>query len=350
MRVTLHDIAREAGVSVGAVSQVLNNHPNAKTLREETRRKIMDTVKRMNYSRNQSAIETRTGIVKTVALVCKSPGKSMETDNMILLGVIQAASASGYGVKVFPPMHREQVFESILAYGLEKIICLTLDDMVREEFQKFSTQHEFQLCFVLERAHGNYPVVVSKDREAMRNVVRTFVGMGHRRIALINAGNNSLFRYKEERGAGYFEGMKEAGLTVDPGWISDSPDPEVSVRDIAKMLRLPEKRRPTAFCCISDFLAACVVNTAVRLGLRVPDDVSVFGYGDTTLTKAAFVPLSSVHEDFEKIGEEAFRILYENRGFKRNNEEESYILLPTELILRESVRKRKQERRRKNEE
>ena len=116
----------------------------------------------------------------------------------------------------------------------------------------------------------------------------------------------------------------------------------VTLKDIAKlaqvdtMLNLPPAERPTAFFCICDGYAMFVQRAALKLGLRVPEDVSVIGFGNSELGEAAVSPLCTIDEPYEALGQTALRVLLGQACDITPASPDRY-LLPAPLICRESV-------------
>ena len=125
MRVTLADIAKMAGVSTAAVSQVLNRHPHARTLRPETREKILRAVRESGYCRNEAAAEIRTGAPKTIALLLEFSHSAVRgvAANEILLGLLNAAAQRGCNVRVCNLSEPEQVQLELAKYDIRYAVC-----------------------------------------------------------------------------------------------------------------------------------------------------------------------------------------------------------------------------------
>ena len=313
MRVTLADIAKMAGVSTAAVSQVLNRHPHARTLRPETREKILRAVRESGYCRNEAAAEIRTGAPKTIALLLEFSHSAVRgvAANEILLGLLNAAAQRGCNVRVCNLSEPEQVQLELAKYDIRYAVCFAFSPQLQQEIGEFCHARQINLCYIEESCRDDFPVVYSDDRTAMRQIVHLLVKEGHRRIAVIKPGDD--IRYSVERLEGVKEGMRDCGLELDPRLVSPHHDPREHFADLERWFGLPEEERPTAFICFDDNRAAQVLITAQHLGIRVPEKCRVFGFGDT-LARQLYYPVGSVVQPFETMGEAAVEIVTGGNG------------------------------------
>ena len=160
------------------------------------------------------------------------------------------------------------------------------------------------MAYVYERPCGGFPAVAADNQDAAREATLHLARAGHKRIALVCAPHG--FAYTRERHLGYLRGLRQAGLRRDKRLITCEERPAEAIKT---MLRLPEGQRPTAFFCIGDAYAMLAQRFALDLGLKVPADVSVVGFGNSDLGEAAYSPLSTIAEPYEALGQTALRIL-----------------------------------------
>ena len=158
------------------------------------------------------------------------------------------------------------------------------------------------------------------------------LSLGHRRIAML-AGEDFV-GCVGRRNDGYRHALASAGLSATgmilPGGFFE---PTITAR-MEQILRLPPSERPTALICTTDTMAVDAVLSLTRLGLRVPEDVSVIAHDDTTIAAACTPPLTAMRQPFRPMGERAVDVLLSQL------EAEASIgcreLFPTELIPRQS--------------
>ena len=333
MAVTLKDVARLAEADVGSVSRTLSGHPRAQQLRPETRERILDAARKLGYRRNIFAAAMRSKINHTVAVINTAGHIRMSPSALrVLSGIIQGASDAGYALKTYNDSDPASVIEDILANQIRHVLCMTPLHDKREQIALLCLQNDLKLVYVYETAHGKFPAVSPDNFNVSRKVVRYLAEMGHRRIALI-CGEYQKWHYMTEKYNGYLAALKERGIMPRFEWMTCCVNP---MNDIQVMLSLPAPERPTAFFCIGDGFAMRVQNSAIRMGLRVPEDVSMAGFGNEADQEDSLVPLSSVDEEHDRIGEEAFRLLINGQSDLACDPDGTY-RYPGKFICRSSV-------------
>ncbi|WP_051459273.1 LacI family DNA-binding transcriptional regulator [Paenibacillus zanthoxyli] len=304
MKVTIHDIAKMAGVSISTVSRVINN---SKPVNEEVRMKVMEAIKQTNY---------RSGV---------AAGDGAKTDSA-LIGVIA-------------PQFSQTVLNDMVAgiesvsrlYGYELLIGLTDGTLESEldHLRRFGNIESQGIIFVgsmLERRHtqtieasgipcvvigqiSNTPSIPSVHVDnitASYEAVTHLIQKGHRRIAMIRGiGDEGI---GNDRYQGFRQAMNDAGLPVRREWVVNSA---LSVDDgMNAMRKLAETgEMPTAVFCSTDWMAIGAMNYVLDQGMRIPEDVAVFGFDGSYLSSIFRPKLSTVEYSATEIGMTATRNL-----------------------------------------
>lgn len=171
--------------------------------------------------------------------------------------------------------------------------------------------------------------------------VEYLINLGHRRIGIVS--HLSEASSIKERIQGYVDAMREHGLiplypvnthvtiTHPPNLLPDCSENEMY--EIRQMLTAEE--RPSAIFCVNDNIASGVMRLALRLGLRVPEDMSILGFDNSQFSQLTPVPLSSVAQDGVAIGERAAELLL--RHIRNPLEKPQKVLLNTHLVERQST-------------
>src|SRR5690606_10729065 len=133
--------------------------------------------------------------------------------------------------------------------------------------------------------------VMSNDRAVTAEAAKHLAALGHRRIGLI-AGPKG-FRSREERRAGFLEGLKTCGIELPADLCFDGAFTFESGVAGAEAL-LTRKPRPTAIFASNDEMAAGVYQVARQMGLSVPEDLSIIGFDDTPVSSRLWPPLTTV--------------------------------------------------------
>lgn len=302
---TLNDIAAQAGLSNCVVSHVLHDDAYAARVRPETRKRILDIARKLGYRRNLLASATRTGHVNTIAVLLNfNSGKNAILVNQVVDGILLEASAENYSVKIFSDADPEAAFRGILENRITHVISTSVPGDIREKTVELAERYGLDLVFSYERGHGRFPAVNTDNAEMTSSAVRYLAQHGHARIGLLCVPHWA--HYVEDRHTGYLRGMEECGLKTDPRWIRCSDDTEGSMDFF---LSLPENERPTAFVALADTVAAEAQRFAWKRGLRVPEDFSVVGVGDSEAASYALVPITTFREDYRGIGRLLVRLL-----------------------------------------
>ena len=174
--------------------------------------------------------------------------------------------------------------------------------------------------------------VFSDDAIGMQSIVEHLYSLGHRRISHISNGLHLGFAAR--RYQGYCRGMEKCGLQVDDALLFEGiykKKPDEFFAFIKKTLS--GRLGVTAVCTCSDFQAQAALNIIQSLGKRVPEDISITGYGALELSNNTFPILTTVKQPFEEMGMAAAGNLI--RAI-RGEQFESTVQVPTELVIRNS--------------
>ncbi len=172
------------------------------------------------------------------------------------------------------------------------------------------------------------------DKAAMRTAVDHLAGLGHTRIGYIGAvpQNVAHIQTPQDRLEAFLEAVGRLGLECDDAWVLGSDwTAEAAARDSAELLARPD--HPTAIVAASDEMAIGVRESARRLGVAVPADLSIIGIDDFVLS--GVLGLTTVRQDVAGQGHAAADLLL--RALLDDDESNQTIVLPTELVVREST-------------
>jgi LacI family transcriptional regulator len=328
---TIQDIAEDLGLSAMTISRALNGHPDVK---EETRRRVMERARELNYRPNRWARSLVTRRSHMIGVVI--PDISYTFFSEIVGGVQDALEPEGYTLILCnsagdPERERREV-DMLVGSRTEGLIVAS--SMPFEDASYFAALRSEGVPYVLiDRVFEDLdcPRVKADDREAGRMLVRHLVSLGHKRIAHIRGPRVST---AIERYEGYMEAMRAAGLQIrdtdieQGGFTFDA--------GLAAMQRLLARNpRPPAIFGANDPCAMGALRACRQAGLRVPQDVSIVGVG---AVEADFLPepfLTTIEWSRREMGALAGRLLLEAiRGGEPAQRE--YVLRPS-LIVRRST-------------
>lgn len=286
---TLRDVARLAGVSVGAVSRVLGNDPTL-VVREETRARVLDAAAALHYRPNRMATGLRTRRARVIALFLPEPQNLGWAE--MLAGVGEAATAADQllaiadvrGPVVDPDVFGRYAYESrvdgvLLATGL-----LTGEQMAQ------LAARGLPIVALGSRYPGLGASVVMREEDGAALAVRHLAELGHRRIAFVAGHRETDIVARRERG------VREAMRACGPG-DGDVVDPG----EILGVLRR-SRSRPSALIAANLTTALEAYRAAAMVGLRVPADLSVVTFDDHPIADHLAPPLTRLRMPMRALG------------------------------------------------
>lgn len=330
--VTLKDVALRAGVSPKTVSRVINGESH---VRPEVRAAVQAIVDELDYRPNAFARSLSSSRSYLLGLFLDDPGSGYAAD--LQLGALIRCRERSYHLVVEPlditaTNWASQVVDSIRALRLDGAILTPpicdspalLDLLDREE-----------LCYVRISPRGDRDrsgLVEMDDRAAAREMTEYLLGLGHREIGFIKgdpAHSVSLKRFQ-----GFSDAM--AALDLQPGIVCEG---DFSFRS---GLRLGEQMLqgdnfPTAIFASNDDMALGVLITAMRLGIAVPERLSVAGFDDAPTSRAAWPQITTIRQPKGEMAASAVDILVDPAYRNSTTGPEFRRLLDYELIERLST-------------
>jgi LacI family transcriptional regulator len=331
----INDIAREAGVSIATVSRVLNHLP----VREENRLKVEAAVKRLDFVPNYLA-------------------RGLMNKQSLAIGVLITSISNDYYMEITDAVERR-----LRERGLMLFLCSTdgetelerryLNDLVSRRVDGIivldsSDENYASGLFrgVAQRVplilvHSNPDIldvdsVVIDQRLGMRRVMEHLYGLGHREIAFLRGRAGVPYDIKEEAWRSF---LSERGIVPSPERLvvieQGNASEAIGQAEEAMGETLRSASRPTAVFACNDLMARGVVNAASRLGLRIPEDLSVVGHDDTVLAISGRTQLTSVDLKMKSLGGAAVDLLY--RAIDGGDPEPRRVFIVPELVVREST-------------
>jgi LacI family transcriptional regulator len=324
-KLTIHDIAKAAGVSTGTVSRALNDRAG---VNPETRNSILELVTKLGYRPDVGARQLARG-TRSVVGITRFSDTSLRNPYYTLLvdGIQTALLDSGYSVHIV--RNDTELFEGHFAGII--IPGIHLADARPKELQR---QNIPFAVIGLGSPHAQIASVELENRFGMIEVMRHLCKLGHKKIAHLTGTPIGIDA--QARLDAYKEGLTEANLNFDPQLVLDGRFTELGAyRAIATALR--QNHEFSALVCASDEMAIGAIQAIEDAGLRVPHDISVTGFDDLQLEAFQNAALTSVHQPLERIGREAATLLLEQIAGKKPR----CVLIYPDLVVRSSSAKSK---------
>ena len=331
MPVTLADIARELGVSKMTVSRAINNHP---LINPETRERVLEVARRMNYQPNQHA-------------------RALATNRSYLIGVVVPDLMHSYFAEIY-----RGVEAAARPLGYRNLICNTDEDAAKEvdeaeallprtdglvvasslppgraSFYRRIIKDGAKVVLIDRRLEGlRCPVVTTDDVQVGVLATEHLIGLGHRRVGHLRGTAAST-------AAGRFEGYRRAlaahKLRFDEGLVRDCGFTE---REGYEAMRewLSDGDVPGAIFAVNDPAAIGAMQALEEAGVQVGRDVALVGGGNIHYADMLRVPLTTVSWSRSEMGRQAARLLIQLIEGKGPPKKAQHIVLTPELVVRSS--------------
>jgi LacI family transcriptional regulator len=328
--VTIKDVAREAGVSVGTASQALRGNP---TVRETTRRRVLGVAARLRYQPSALARGMVTRRTHTVGLLIS------DIANPFFIRAVRAvedvAQENGYNVILCNtdenPAKETQYLRVLMEKRVDGIILAT----TAGSLQAVRDVRWRRIPLVLfDREHPGIAADLVKVDSVLGGRLATahLVGLGHRRIGIIHG---PLVRSTGvERLQGYLGALEVARLRPVPELIREGNFKQDSGYTLTKAL-LDVSPPPTALFCTNNLMTVGALQAIGERRVRIPSDLSLVGYDDMEWWTLTHPPLTTVGQPVYDLGREAMRLLLGQIGVSDRRRPQRVVLKP-ELLVRES--------------
>lgn len=327
------DVARLAGVSQTTVSFVLNNR--CASIPEETTKRVMDAVAQLGYRRNTIARSLAHGKTMTIGMVLSSFDGDFHG---VIMRTCQAVLAEqGYQLIFMyaePGSAKEaKIIQFFLEHRVDAMLCFAHDYSVYVVPEWLADIRDEGIPGVLidsVQFADRIDSVGSDDIEGMYKAVKHLYDLGHRRICLITQDwEEDLL---PDRVRGYSLALERLGLDQDIRLVMDRRGNACDVAaDMARMLE--SSVAPTAFVTFNDYVFEDFLMNYAGTRFRVPEDVSLVGYGNLYLSR--FAKLTSVSQHPEAIGRTAAECILSR--LSESDQSPRKVEIETELVVRAST-------------
>ena len=305
-RVTIHTVAKVAGVSSATVSNVLNDAPHVS---QAMRQRVLSVVETLNFRPNSVARSLKTKSTATIGLVTN------DIDGVFTMpmmrGVEEAVSAEGLSVllcNAYGGAQREREHLTLLLNKQVDGIILMNGNRIHERGLPALPLGDVPVVYLFQYTHDlPIPCVVPDNFGGGVLGTQHLISLGRRRIALIN-GPAHHYDATYLRLGGYKQALQEAGLAVDPALLRVGDWHERSGYTLAhELMALPEP--PDAIFCCNDQLAIGALDALHELRVAVPDDIALVGFNNGHSSPYQRPPLTSVALPLLEMGKLAGELL-----------------------------------------
>lgn len=337
-RVTLAQIAAEAGVSVSTVNYVISGKPNPWSIGKETQQRVRAAAEKLGYRANAAAKALKTGRSESVLFLgihTRSYSWNLGLGE-VLRGLETALVPKGYAINTCSISHTEDIdtYEEIVRSGrVDGVIVTGADDPkdnILERVHSIAESVGIPLVSLAPFSTDFEEAVVMKDEmSGGEQATAHLIEHGHTRIAMIGASD---IKWAAARTKGYKRALEKAGIPIDNDLIIslDLIEPHYAYNAILKAAKSLDF---TALFAVSDSIALAAILALKSLGKRVPQDCAVIGYDNASdLAEYVDPPLTTLDNPFYLSG----RYAADSIMALIDDKDAEPVLIPVSLVIRES--------------
>ena len=330
--VSIKDVAREAKVSIGTVSNVINR---PEVVSEDRRRRVLKVIEDLGYVRNDVARQLKAGRSRTIGLVVQDTGNPFY--NEIARGAEAAADTLGQAVIVgnsgLSPTREEVYLDLFEEQRVRGVLITPQSSQDRSRIDRLSSRGTPVVLVDEQAPAAQYCSLAVDDVEGGRLAVAHLLSGGARSITFV--GGPAGLHQVTDRQAG-----AQAAVEAVPGSSLDVVGTTALTvlegrRVGEELLRRPARSRPEAVFAANDLLAIGLLQAFVfDHRIRVPQDIALVGYDDIDFAPSAIVPLSSIRQPARLIGRTAVELLEDELA---EDHRHRHVRFQPELVVREST-------------
>ncbi|XVV15090.1 LacI family DNA-binding transcriptional regulator [Actinoplanes sp. CA-131856] len=325
----IDEVAARAGVSVGTVSNVLNR-PHA--VAPKTLERVRAAIAELDYRPNEAARALVAGRTRTIGLVVPEVtnpffadlargAEEIADEHDVIVMLYNSAKSTDRQRRHLGRLEAQRV-QGVLITPLEPAGD-TIEALARRGTPVVLLDHGAPV--------GNLCSVAVNDHAGGELAATHLVERGHQQIAFL--GGPLTVPQVAARLAGARQATGDRLEVIDSGGLGVA----AGRRAAAQLAGRDTSGRPTSVICANDMLALGVLQTVLRAGLRVPEDLAIVGYDDIDFAAASAVPLTSVRQPRHQLGRVAAQLLFEEVEQSTSHGHRQVVFQP-ELIARESTR------------
>lgn len=335
-KITLKQIARELDVSISTVSKSLRD---SSEIGEETRLKVQAFAKFYNYKPNNIALSLKNRKSKAIGIII--PEIVHHFFSTVINGIEQVANEHGYSVIIC--LSDDSFDKEVL--NMEMLANGSIDGFIMSLSKE--TQFKADFHHITEVINQGMPVVmfdrvtneilcdkvIIDDKAAAYEAVQSLIDNGKKKIALVTTVD--YVSVGKLRTDGYVKALLDNGIPFDENLIIKIENVDTCEIIISKLL---QDKAIDAVFAVNELFAVTCIKTANKMGLRVPEDLSIIAFTDGIISKYSTPTITTVSQNGIKMGNKAAKMLID-RLESENEEEENYIteVIETHLIEREST-------------
>jgi LacI family purine nucleotide synthesis repressor len=330
--VTIKDVAKEAGVAISTVSNVLNQ---VNVVSQDTKQRVMDAAQKLKYAPNMNAKFLKSNKKNTIGLFL--PSIQGDYYRMLMQAVHIQCKFKGYLLNIYISNENtsEEIYSMIISSGVEGAIVS--NECLHNEYIDRIALTQMPIVFIDREYSGErMSSVTINNTEGATMAMEYLIKQGHRRIGYIHG----IFNFDDEaRYQAYENVMKKYSIPVDKTIIMRGYFEEAVAYSEMRVLLLKGIEMPDAFFCANDEMAWGCTRALMDAGIKVPEQVSVIGFDDVIQSSYYTPPLTTIHSPVTELGSLSAKELFRLMEQEGSMQGEITRLTPS-LIVRSSCKVR----------
>lgn len=335
-RVTIKDVAAEAGVSYQTVSRVINN---SHSVTDETRLKVLDVIEELNFRPSLAARNLSSQRTNIIGLIIPYSADYLIRDPHLLAqisGIDAEINANDYNLLLSTAGNFEDGIKAYNRFLTQKvadgaIVVETADSTAGNDL--LAKQDDPYVVIGYDIFNQKGYMVHSDDHQGAKEATLHLIEQGHQRIGVINGPETGAIRSSEERLLGYKIALESVDIPFESELVVRGDYTRPSGQRVTEQL-LSLDTPPTAIFALNDRMAIGAIQTIQNHGLTVPQDIAVIGFDDIPAATDFTPSLTTVRQPSRELGKTAAELLLKLIAGKSVVNHE--IVLSAELIIRQS--------------
>lgn len=337
MKVTIEDVAKEAGVSITTVSRVINNNYPVK---DETRKRVEEAIAKLNFHPNILARGLINQKTDTVGIIV--PSNTNQFFPIVVKGIDSVLRKKGYTIYLCDSDNSEdeeiRYVKSLLSRVVDGIIVIDpqTSNMKNGFYERISKEVPL-VCINGYNDGIDCNFILNNEETGAVEAMEYLISLGHRKIAFVRGEKSYSYDLKERV---YNEVLDKHGYgeykkIINVGYGNKYNTVDATMEAIQQVLN--NYNPPTAFFACNDIMALGVLNACKRSGLNIPEDISVVGFDNIIASNLTEPKITTVDQNMYALGESAAQMLLKH--INKNTNKSERIVLNTKLIIRDSCKK-----------
>lgn len=304
-KATIKDVAREAGVALSTVSNAMNG---SSLVTEETREKVMEAAKKLNYVPNMNGRFLKSGRSRQLCFITSSI--SGEYFYRLTDSMNAECEKNGYCLNIVVTRDKNTMMNNVLGGRFDGFFLFEGERIAAEELERLEKEHI--IAIMLDRKYVKKTIgsVVFDSYQAGYEITKHLINLGHKRIGFLDSASD--IYDCSERKRGYQKALEEHGIALlEKDILQGFFDENISYSAVIAQAHLYHRDLPTAYVAGNDKSAIGCVKALQSLGFRVPEDISVAGFDDIELSRYFTPSLTTVRNPIEEQGRAAVDLMVE---------------------------------------